>query len=85
MTAELSDFVAVVYIIQNIGLWSSIKSGASHLHLTLILFFKRIQQGGRFRSRETGQCRARPDLSTAIDYVLFTFHCFDVQSGQVFY
>lgn len=26
-----------------------------------------------------------PDLSTVIDYVRFTFHCFDAQSGQVFY
>lgn len=29
--------------------------------------------------------REHPDLSTVIDYVLFTFHCFDAQSGQVFY
>lgn len=37
------------------------------------------RRGNRQRQRE------HPDLSTVIDYVLFTFHCFDAQSGQVFY
>lgn len=40
MTAELFDFVTAVYIIQNIGPWSNIRSGASHLHLTLKNFKK---------------------------------------------
>lgn len=34
---------------------------------------------------ELARQHEHPDLSTEIDYVLFTFHCLDAQSGQVFY
>lgn len=40
---------------------------------------------GREIESELKRQREHPDLSTVIDYVLFTFHCFDAQSGQVFY
>lgn len=51
MRAELFDFVTVVYIIQNTGLRSSIKSGASHLHLTL-------QKNVKKKHREEGVLEA---------------------------
>lgn len=40
---------------------------------------------GRKIESELERQQEHPDLSTVIDYVLFTFHCFDAQSGQVFY
>lgn len=40
---------------------------------------------GREIENKQARRREHPDLSTEMDYVLFTFHCLDAQSGQVFY
>lgn len=51
----------------------------------LTLHIKSERRLLRGRGRELKRQQEHPDLSTLIDYVLFRFHCFGVQSGQVFY